>query len=82
MSCRIAVVPYPAITVGAKQGICGPAPVPFIRHDRLAHPLEEAPEGMVEALERSTLDGHRYRSHIRQGPPAHGQGLHLVEADE
>ena len=48
----------------------------------LPHPLEEALEGMIEALEYSTLDSSRHCSHVRQGPPAHGQGFRLIEVGE
>ena len=48
----------------------------------LAHPLEEALEGMIEALERPSLDGHRHRGHVRQGLAAKGQGLRLIEVGE
>ena len=48
----------------------------------LLRPLEEAPEGMVKALERASLDGSRHRRHICQGLPAMGQGLRLIEVGE
>ena len=61
------------VPVSLEPGEPGPA---------LLHPLEEALEGMIEALERPPLNGHRHRRHVRQGLAAKGQGLRLIEVGE